>query len=318
MKGSFIIEGHEGHGGGISRVVKAMRRLEGEIVLETGGADPNGLYGHTVIIRTGDVAIRNDSLDCEFDIPFDDDTEANEAQMVAYNLSDATIQAIRTGNPITVTAGYGQDTGIIFAGVISKVRTYRSDLDRVTEIYAVDRAELQERELTSLSYAGGTPASRILGDLVGMVGLPVGVFSLKRDFVFKDSATVDGGLMEGIRHYARICGVSAYLCKGQIYVRSVLDGDQTGFTLSPDTGLLGLSEFEEEQEEFTDKVRGYEMTMLLQHRITTASLLKISSGNVSGTFRVREGSHTYDGSSFLTKVKAIESPAEPPAAQGGA
>ncbi len=314
---SFYIEGNDK--GKSSQVIEALRRLEGEIPLETVGADPGGLYGHTVIIQTGAVTIKNEELDCEFDIPFDDDTEADEAEITIYNLSDTTIQNIKTGEKITVTAGYGKDTGIVFSGVISKPKTYYSGLDRVTEIRAIDNSQLAEREIKSLSYAKGVSASRILKDLVGKVGLPVAVFSVKRDHVYKDKATVEGGLMENIKRYAQICGVSAYICKGQIYVRHILDGDNLEFTLSADTGLTGLSEFEEEvtAEDFKDKVHGYELTMLLQHRITTASLIKVNSRNMAGTYRVREGSHTYDGTNFLTKVKAIECPASPAGNENG-
>lgn len=313
MKRSFVVDGH-GRGRD-SRVIEALHRLEGEISLETEAPDTGGLYSHTVMIQTGDITIDNEELDCEFDIPFDDDTEANEAEIIVYNLSDLTIQNIKKDSPITVTAGYGDDTGIIFSGLISKARSYYSDEDRVTEIHAIDQANLKERDLQNISYAGGTPASRILQDLVGMVGLPVAVFAPKRDHVYKDKATIDGGLMENIRKYAGVCGVSAYICKGQIYVRHILDGDELDFALSADTGLLSLSEFEEEQtaEDFKDTVHGYEITMLLQHRVTTASLINLQARNVSGAFRVREGSHTYDGTDFLTKVKAIECPPAPTA-----
>lgn len=308
MRRSFAIE-DIGYGPD-SRVIESMRRLEGEILLETEPANTAGLYHQTVIIQTGNVTIKNDELDCEFDIPFDDDTEANEAEITVYNLADLTVQNIKKDAQITVTAGYGDDTGIIFSGVISKARTYYSEQDRVTEIHAIDQELLKERELKSISYSQGTKASKILRDLVGKVGLPVAVFSPKRDHTYKDKATVDGGLMENIRKYAQVCGVSAYICKGQIYVRHVLDGDGLDFTLSSDTGLLSIAEFEEEQtaEDFKDTVHGYEMTMLLQHRITTASLIHLQSRNVSGLYRVREGSHTYDGTDFLTKVKAIECP----------
>lgn len=308
MKRSFAIENSER--GPDSRVIETMRRMESEIVLDTESADTSGLYQHSVIIKTGDVTIDNQDLDVEFEIPFDDDTEADEAEIIVYNISDLTIQNIKKDAQISVTAGYGSDTGVIFSGVISKVKTYYSGEDRVTEIYAIDQASLQERELKSISYAKGTTASKILRDLVSQVGLPVAVFSPKRDHTYKDKSTVDGGLMENIRKYAKVCGVSAYICKGQIYVRHILDGDGLDFTLSSDTGLLSLSEFEEEQtaEDFKDTVTGYEMTMLLQHRITTASLIHVQSRNVTGTYRVREGSHTYDGTDFLTKVKAIECP----------
>nr|DAE71095.1 MAG TPA: major tail protein [Caudoviricetes sp.] len=309
MKKSFVIKGT---GRDLdSRIVESIRHLESEIILETEQADTSGLYHHTVTIKIGDITIDNEELDCEFDIPFDDDTEADEAEIIVYNISDTTIQNIKRDAQISVTAGYGDDTGIIFSGIISKVRSYYSGNDRVTEIYAIDQAVLKERELKSKSYAKGTKASKILQDLISQVGIPVAVFAPKRDHTYKDKSTVDGGLMENIRKYAKVCGVSAYICKGQIYVRHILDGDGLDFTLSSDTGLLSLSEFEEEQtaEDFKDTVKGYEMTMLLQHRITTASLIHVQSRNVTGVYRVREGSHTYDGTDFLTKVKAIECPA---------
>ena len=309
MKKSFVIKGT---GRDLdSRIVESIRHLESEIILETEQADTSGLYHHTVTIKIGDITIDNEELECEFDIPVDDDTEADEAEIIVYNISDTTIQNIKRDAQISVTAGYGDDTGIIFSGIISKVRSYYSGNDRVTEIYAIDQAVLKERELKSKSYAKGTKASKILQDLISQVGIPVAVFAPKRDHTYKDKSTVDGGLMENIRKYAKVCGVSAYICKGQIYARHILDGDGLDFTLSSDTGLLSLSEFEEEQtaEDFKDTVKGYEMTMLLQHRITTASLIHVQSRNVTGVYRVREGSHTYDGTDFLTKVKAIECPA---------
>ena len=309
MKKSFVIKGT---GRDLdSRIVESIRHLESDIILETEQADTSGLYHHTVTIKIGDITIDNEELDCEFDIPFDDDTEADEAEIIVYNISDTTIQNIKRDAQISVTAGYGDDTGIIFSGIISKVRSYYSGNDRVTEIYAIDQAVLKERELKSKSYAKGTKASKILQDLISQVGIPVAVFAPKRDHTYKDKSTVDGGLLENIRKYAKVCGVSAYICKGQIYARHILDGDGLDFTLSSDTGLLSLSEFEEEQtaEDFKDTVKGYEMTMLLQHRITTASLIHVQRRNVTGVYRVREGSHTYAGTDFLTKVKAIECPA---------
>ena len=179
MKKSFVIKGT---GRDLdSRIVESIRHLESEIILETEQADTSGLYHHTVTIKIGDITIDNEELDCEFDIPFDDDTEADEAEIIVYNISDTTIQNIKRDAQISVTAGYGDDTGIIFSGIISKVRSYYSGNDRVTEIYAIDQAVLKERELKSKSYAKGTKASKILQDLISQVGIPVAVFAPKRD-----------------------------------------------------------------------------------------------------------------------------------------
>ncbi len=83
------------------------------------------------------------------------------------------------------------------------MRSYYSGNDRVTEIYAIDQAVLKERELKSKSYAKGTKASKILQDPISQVGIPVAVFAPKRDHTYKDKSTVDGGLMENIRKYAK-------------------------------------------------------------------------------------------------------------------
>lgn len=318
MERSFTLDGRDRGKG--SSIVEAMRLLEGEIPLGTEGADPSGLYGHTVVVQTGDVTVRNAELDCEFDIPFDDDTEANEAEILIYNLTDETLQRIQEGNPVTVTAGYQEDTGVIFSGFISKKCTRYSGVDKVTQIFALDSEDRREREIENIAYQANTAASAILNDLLARLGLPVAAFAPKRDYVYKDGKTISGGLMENIRKQALVCGVSAYICKGQVYVRSILEGDSLDFTLSSDTGLLELSEFEEEltAEDFSDTVHGYEVKMLLQHRIQTGSILHIQSKNVTGDFRVREGSHTYDGTDFLTVVKAVACPPAPAASDGTA
>lgn len=291
-----------------SYILPSFQKLEESIGLEQHMYEHGKLYGHSVIIKTENITIKNSELDCEFDIPFDDDTEANEAQLIIYNLSNNTIQNIKKGSSITVEAGYQEDTGVIFAGFIAKVKTYYSGQDKITEIYALDSMNLSEREVESIIYANNTKASNILKDLISRVGLPVAVFNIVRDYTYKDGITVDGGLMEMIRKMAQVCGVSAYICKSQIYVRPLSEGDSLEFQLSNDTGLLELSEFEEEEtvEDYTDTIKGYEVTMLLQHRVTTASILNIKTKNISGLYRVKEGTHSYNGEDFLTKVKAIE------------
>ena len=284
MGSEYVIKNKKDNGH-YSRIVKSIKAIAGAIP-----GEPTGLYDTKVVIKTGNVTINKDSIDCEFDIPFDDDTEANEGEIVVYNLTDKTIRQIKKGNKITITAGYGKDVGVIFEA-----------------IYAIDGKGKPEREISEISFSEGTKASIILKNLIGKTGMPIAVFKIKRDYTFKDKTTVDGGLMEGIRKYAQICGVSAYVCKSKIYVCPLSYGENTNFVLSADTGLLSVAEFEEEQttEEFTDIIKGYEIEMLLQHRIQTASIINLQSKNAKGTYRVREGSHSYDGENFVTKVKAI-------------
>ena len=114
--------------------------------------------------------------------------------------------------------------------------------------------------------------------------------------------------MGNIERLAGICGVSAYILKSKIYVRPLSKGDNSRFELSADTGLIELEEFEEEttNEGYKDTVKGYNVTMLLQHQLQTASIITLKTKDVSGTYRVKSGSHEYTETDFLTKAKVVK------------
>ena len=301
MSSEVVIQNKK-YAGNYSRMAVAIQEVAGKI-----DTTPDGLYDQQVTLTTGNVSISNENLDLEFTIPFDDDTEANEAEIRIYNLTDKTINAIEKNASISIRAGYGKDTGVIFSGKVSKKLTSWGDFDKVTTIYAIDNNGKRETELTSLSFASGSKASKILKKLVEKVGLPVAVFKTRRDHTYKDKVNISGGLMENIRKYAEICGVVAYVCKSKIYVCPLTYGTHDTFNLTADTGLLSTQEFEENvtAENYTDTITGQEIEMLLQHRVQTGSIIKLNTREVKGDFRVKEGSHTYDGSTFKTKVKAV-------------
>lgn len=287
-----------------SKMLIAFKKLDEQINTEI-----EGQFGHTVVIQSGNVTIRNSELDCEFDVAFDDDTEADEAEIVIFNLTDKTINGFKNNAKITITAGYGADTGIIFSGFITAKKTYRDGVDKVTEIRAIDDFKRHEKEVESISYAAGRKASYILKDLCGRVGLPIAVFKTVRDYTYTDEVTVDGSLSDAIKQYAEVCGVSAYVCKSKIYVRALNDGDNTRFKLSADTGLLSVSEYEKKHrsEEYGEEVeKGFEVECLLQHRMQTASIIELESRDYKGKFRVKSGRHHYNGKDFTTEVKIIQ------------
>ena len=261
--------------------------------------EPEGMFGRRAIIQCGNVTLNSEELDFEFDVPFDDNTEANECQITIYNLTKTTINEFKYNRNITITAGYKGDTGVIFSGYISKVITRKEGTDKVTKIWALDDTDLQERDIVDVTYAAGTTASYILRDLISRVSLPLAVFSVKRDWTYKDEVKIDGGLMSNIEKYAEVCGISVYINKGKIYARHLSEGDNINFTVNEGTGLISSpEEFEEEitAEDYTDTIKGYKFEMLLQHRMNTAAIINLSSLNVSGRFRVRSGRHIFNES----------------------
>ncbi len=287
-----------------SRLIKAMQGWsEG---LKPYSDAPKGMFGRVAIVKSNGVTLNSEELDIEFVVPFDDDAEANEAEIIAYNLSKTTIAALKYNNEITIQAGYKDDYGQIFKGYISKVTTKHSGVDKITTIYALDDMDLKERDLEEITYKAGTKASYILKNLVSKVKLPVAVFKVKRDHTYKDSVKVSGGLMENIRKYAEICGISVYINKGKIYARHLSEGENTNFIISADTGLIGSpSEFEEtiKGEETEETINGWEIECILQHRLNTASIVYLQSQNVTGKYRVCSGEHRFSPSEAITTAK---------------
>lgn len=290
-----------------SEMMVALQQLESQIDINK---TVEGQFRRSVLIKSGGAVINNQALDCEFEVNFDDNTQANSAEIRIYNLNNTTINRFVNKQSITIQAGYGNDNGTIFDGYITSKKTLWEGVDKITTIRALDDSKRYNRNVESISFRAGTKASYILNDLCKRVGLPIAVFKTIRDYTYKDEVTVDGGLSENIVNYADICGVSAYVCKSKIYVRPLNEGDNTRFTLSDSTGLLSVSEFEETKtsKEFGEEtVKGFDVEMLLQYRLQTASIIKLNSRNYQGEFRVKEGQHIYSGDEFKTTAKLLPS-----------
>ena len=286
----------------VSRMVKAMKGWNDTFYTDP----PKGVFGSSAIIRCNGAVIKSSELDVEFSIPFDDDMEANEAEIIIYNLSNTTKNRLTKGKSITVEAGFKGDTGVIFKGYIAKSKTVFEGVDRKTTLKCLDRVKTQT--LKEVTFKKGTKASTILKNLIDRTKTPIAVFKVRRDFTYKDEQKVDGDLMENIKKYAEVCGISVYVNKGKIYARYLKEGDNINFTLSEETGMVGTpSEYEEEisAEKYKDTIRGYEIETLLQHRFTTAAIVNLESRNAKGKFRIRSGEHTFNSGEALTKIKVF-------------
>lgn len=289
-----------------SKLIKAMKGWSPALSSYT--EQPKGLFGRIAVIQSWAVTISSEEFDFEFTVPFDDDLEANEAEITVYNLTPTTIKNLIYNKPLTITAGYKGDTGVIFSGYISKVTTKRSGVDKVTKILALDSFDLKERDLANVTYAAGTYASYILKDLINKTHLPVAVFEPRRDWKYEDAITINSGLMDSIRKYSEVCGIITYINKGKVYAQQAQKGINGYFNLSADTGMIeSPEEFQEEQqaEDYKDTINGYNVKMLLQHRITTGSIVKINSREVNGEYHVRSGKHTFNESKCITEIEVV-------------
>ena len=282
----FIKNGDKKH---ISRLIQATKDFSGQIDSYSIPPESKGVFGSKAKITCGNTVINSDELDIEFDVAFDDDLEANEAQITVYNLSDNTINKLTYHAYITVEAGFDDDTGVIFRGYIVKTTTTHEGADKVTAIRCLD--DVSERTLEEITYAAGTTASYILKDLLNRTGTPIAVFNMRRDWT-----------------YSQVCGVSTFVRNGKLYSRHIKTGDNIGFTLSEDTGLIGSpTSYEEEltAEDFKETINGWDVEMLLQHRISAGAIINLTSIEAKGQYRVRSGRHRYSNGECVTTAKLM-------------
>lgn len=288
------------------------------------------LFNRFVEVKVGDYfCVNNEQLKIKFNVPFDDNTEPNESTIDIYNLTNKTISAIKKNDKCTITAGYKGDIGIILNGRVSLVKTKNEGVDKVTTIYVLDSEDLSERTIESKSYSAGTSASNILKDLASKLKMPITVLKLPTDVKYSSGWTCEGAIVEEMSKIAKHCGAAVYINKGNLYVRPLTEGDNANFELSVETGLLGMpSEFTEDVELSKEDLQnmatqkgqskiktvgekkvieehGYNISSLLQHRITTASLITLKSRYASGSFRVRSGVHRYDDT-FVTEMVIVD------------
>lgn len=268
---------------------------------------PKGVFGSEATIKCNGAVIKSIELDIEFSVPFDDDMEFNEAEITIYNLSDTTRSRLQKGQKITVEAGFKGDTGVVFSGYIGKATTKSEGVDRKTTLKCVDR--YKETEIDEITFKAGTKASAILKYLIGKTGTPIAVFKVRHDFTYKDEQKVDGNLIENIKKYADICGISVYVSKGKVYARYLKEGDNLNFTVNEDTGMIGTpTEYEEENtanENYTETIKGYEIETVLQHRFCAGGIIKLSSRDANGQYRIRSGSHTFRNGEATSKIKVF-------------
>lgn len=242
-----------------------------------------------------------DDFEIDFKVEFDDDPEPNISEIAIYNLSNDTISTIKKGSNIILNAGYEGDVGTILLGKVEKPETTWDGVDKKTNIIIGEGSDVWMKAYVSKAYSPGITSRAILRDLSGQFGMELGDFRLTKDITYVKGKSVSGMLQSVIREIVKDTGSKFHINKGKIYIRPWEAGDKTGFLLSSDTGLLeSPTPFEEEKD--GKKISGYNVKMLLNHRITVDSILKIESKTANGIFRVWKGAHYGD---FITEVKAV-------------
>ena len=258
----------------------------------------------------------SDPLTIKFSVPFGDDEKVDTIDIQVFNLKDDTINAISTNKIAILSAGYVDDNGVIFSGTLKKKETNWEGLDKITTFKCIDSSLDYTKGVIKRTYGRDTSASLILRELARDAGLAIGDIDLPVDFVYRSGKVLNGKIKTLVAEIAKDCEAKLHINKNRIYVRDSKKGDNLGLDISKETGLI--DEPEEVEEEVKDekgsklkndkkKIKGYKIKVLLNHRITTDVIIKLTSRKVSGVFRVSKGEHKGDtfGQEYYTECEVV-------------
>jgi hypothetical protein len=243
-----------------------------------------------------------------FEIPFDDSSTVNSVTIKVYNLSDTTINGFKNDQKVILTAGYQNDTGTIFEGILKDSKTRWSNQDKVTTLNCIDEKGNFLTKPIKKTYAENVKAMDILTDLVAQSGLSIGDLELPVNFTYRSGKTFYSNLGDAIIAVAKDCKAKVHINKNKIFIRDKNTGDTLGFEINKETGLIDTpsvieSEIDDVQRKKRIKRTGYKVKTLLNHRITVDSIIKLSSEKINGVFRVEKGKHLCTGNSYYSELE---------------
>jgi hypothetical protein len=262
-------------------------------------------FGRVAEVLVGGRTFSMKDYNLEATIPFDSDTLPNEAEVKIWNLSHETLTLFQKKHDkdapvrLQLNAGYTGDVGLLLSGTVSSVETVWDGVDKITTIHVLDGVE--DSDKIDVTFAEGTYAKAIIEQLAKKVNLPVAVLNLVKNYQYEDGYSASDTVMEIISKVAQDCQTRAYIQKGKLYVRSLRDQPPAPLKLGAGVGLIGLPEF------FADGGRqGFRLKQQLQYRLTTGSVVELSSSVFQGKLYVQSGTHHISRTGdFMTESEAL-------------
>ena len=272
----------------------------------------------SVIVDTIELAIdpnnQKQTLDVAFVIERSLKPEPNKADIQIWNLNaDHRSQlenlgrspgTVAKGTPpptppagigCEVTAGYEEQTAIIYSGTLRVAYTVREGPNLVTHLQSGDGAKEYQRSRVNVSIAKGTPNDALIKKLQKALGIKEGNLSkFTSDLLAAPKLLPQGGVLSGsasqvMTRAAQSLGFEWSIQEGALQLLKVnAPLNATAVLLKPDTGLVGTPSVD---------INGVlTAKALLIPDIFPGRLLVLETERLSGNYRIEKTKYT--GSTF--------------------
>lgn len=248
------------------------------------------------------------SFDVSFNYKFDVTEEPNELEVEIKNISRSTAaECTKQYNKMIINAGYKNDVGNVAIGCVIDVDSGWNDIENTITVSGIDTsAEYLDRGVYK-TYKENTMASEVIRDICSMTGLAIGEMTLKIDAQYTRGRCVTGKLRDVLRDIVvNDCQTNLQTKGGTLLIRDIGQGQQTGFILSRDTGLIGSPEpITKTDDKMPEEQRAeYSLKMLLNYRIGPMSRIRIDSKYLKSDAIVLSGTHIGSNTgAFETQVE---------------
>ncbi|AOH54492.1 phage protein [Peribacillus muralis] len=258
-------------------------------------------------VSIGRATFTNEDLHIRFEIIFDDDMKPNKNKVQLFNLSKSTISTFKQGDTLTVQAGYSNDVGVLSEGKVYSIKTSFDGVDKITTIYSsegddytkkkIDSKTADKGKKDSITFKKNSKGSTMIRRMLDLLDIKLGApMKLKNDKVYKKGYTISKLIYNDLEDIVRDCGSIIYHRRGKLVIRPLKEGTDERFVLEEASGLIGSPSV------FTENNKtGYSVKCLMQHRITTCSIIELKSKTANGKYRAFKGKHVADKNDFYTE-----------------
>lgn len=182
-----------------------------------------------------------DGIKIGFDITKTSESNSNKSKIEITNLSNESRNQYVKGGQITLQAGYVGALETLFIGQFKRTTNLRKGADITTTFECGDGEEQIYNNFFNKSYPPGTNSTQVIQDLIGALGLKVGVISGLKNQIFNKNLVITGGVKDKLDTLLKNQSLEWSVHNGIVQIIPIdsHNGD-TAVVVSQDTGLIGI------------------------------------------------------------------------------
>src|SRR6056297_29990 len=275
-------------------------------------------FGRKVIAIIGErngekIKIRN--LRMSFQIEKTTKSDPNRATFTVYNLNENSRAKLEEAAELflSIEAGYGDETKVIFSGDVDKIENKKTPTDWVTIVETGDgKKDLTETRLNK-SYKKGTSVKTVIDDALSAFtnlknnGLPDGLIQSAKELV--TGGTFSGKSKDVLDKLLGEQGLEFSVQDDEVVITEKDKATNNDiYIINPNSGLINSPAKTEEKNKEGKVVKGVTFTALLNPNLVPKQRVRVESRNITVEYTIIKINHVGDSQqgTFYTQVEDKE------------